>query len=242
MADSKLYRARFYVNPDDYRPVVWPIDHPYWCSGSTEENSIIVAYIESEKEILRLWPEAINIDMDVEVDGYYFTDRFNRPEWWNPEVLKYPILSELGKDAPESKLDPSRTYHIDGKLPDPASGKIVVFGSNTEGFHSLGMAKECYLKYGAIRYVGEGRQGNSYAIPTRWWDAKIRQMHTLHFETVVENVQKFCQYAIAHPELSFFVTAVGCGYAGFTADKIAPLFKGAINCSFPEEWEVYLED
>lgn len=25
-----MIRARFRVNEDDYRPVTWPIKHPYW--------------------------------------------------------------------------------------------------------------------------------------------------------------------------------------------------------------------
>jgi hypothetical protein len=32
-----------------------------------------------------------------------------------------------------------------------------------------------------------------------------------------------------HPELTFLVTKIGCGIAGFTPREIAPLFAGAIN-------------
>ena len=40
-------------------------------------------------------------------------------------------------------------------------------------------------------------------------------------------VQKFTECARQHPELTFLVTAVGCGIAGYTPDEVAPLFKEA---------------
>jgi hypothetical protein len=76
-----MIRARFYVNPDDYRPVNWPIKHPYWCSGSTDENNIIVAYADDVKEILENWPDAVDIDFEERTE-YIFTDRFPKPSWF----------------------------------------------------------------------------------------------------------------------------------------------------------------
>lgn len=28
-----MIRARFRVAVDDYRPIKWPLPHPYWCTG-----------------------------------------------------------------------------------------------------------------------------------------------------------------------------------------------------------------
>jgi len=79
-----MIRARFKVNAEDYRPVEWPIKHPYWCTGyggdDGAEYAIIVAYADEEEEIRRLWPDAAEVDSD-HVDGYKFTDRFPRPDW-----------------------------------------------------------------------------------------------------------------------------------------------------------------
>lgn len=75
-----MIRARFKVNPVDYRPVNWPVKHPYWCTGYGPGYSIVVAYADDEDEILRNWPEATDIDAD-EATEYLFTDRFPRPEW-----------------------------------------------------------------------------------------------------------------------------------------------------------------
>jgi hypothetical protein len=78
-----MIRARFHANPDDWRPVNWPIKHPYWCSGMAGDDSysIIIAYADDVAEIERNWPEATEIDAE-EVDGYTFTERFPRPEWF----------------------------------------------------------------------------------------------------------------------------------------------------------------
>ena len=75
-----MIRARFKANEDDFRPVNWPIKHPYWCTGYGEDYAIIVAYADNEEEILKNWPEATEIESE-EHEDYFFSSRFPRPEW-----------------------------------------------------------------------------------------------------------------------------------------------------------------
>lgn len=77
-----MIRARFTVPGDDYRPVVWPITHPYWCSGESDEGFIIVAYADDEAEIYQLWPDALDIKSKPCTE-YKFTSRFPRPDWFS---------------------------------------------------------------------------------------------------------------------------------------------------------------
>ena len=42
-------------------------------------------------------------------------------------------------------------------------------------------------------------------------------------------VDDFIRCAQEHPELTFLVTEIGCGIAGFTPNEIAPLFKEAVG-------------
>lgn len=77
-----MKRFRFKVNPDDPRPVVWPIKHPYWCTGGNDDHSIVVAYEDSVEEIKRLWPDAEDID-EVDAKEYSFSTRFPKPAWWS---------------------------------------------------------------------------------------------------------------------------------------------------------------
>lgn len=46
------------------------------------------------------------------------------------------------------------------------ANEIFVFGSNEEGYHGAGAAKQA-LKFGAIMGKGFGFGGNTFAIPTK---------------------------------------------------------------------------
>lgn len=70
------------------------------------------------------------------------------------------------------------------------SEPIFVFGSNLAGRHGKGAALFARRNHGAIYGQGVGRQGNSYAIPTK--DAKLR---TLPLVTIHEHVGDFIVYA-----------------------------------------------
>lgn len=112
------------------------------------------------------------------------------------------------------------------------SQSIFVFGSNLAGRHGKGAARRAYKEHGAVYGQGVGLQGNSYAIPT-----KDRALNPLPLSYISFHVLAFKVYAFEHPELTFNVTRVGCGLAGYTDSDIAPMFKGAPpNCQLPEGW------
>ena len=127
------------------------------------------------------------------------------------------------------------TYHKAGTK--PTKGEIFVFGSNLAGIHGAGAAREANMNYGARWGIGLGMTGNSYAIPT-----KDRNIQTMNIDTISEAIEMFKDFVSKNPQLTFFVTGVGCGLAGFNASDIAPLFKGSpSNCNFQEDWRQYLE-
>lgn len=76
-----MIRCRFLQPTDDYRPLSWPLKHPYWVSGETEDAHVLVAYADDEAEILANWPEAQDLDSKT-CEAYAFTDRFPRPVWF----------------------------------------------------------------------------------------------------------------------------------------------------------------
>lgn len=109
---------------------------------------------------------------------------------------------------------------------------IFVFGSNLAGRHGAGAALFARTIHGALYGQGRGRQGNSYAIPT-----KDEFIQTLPLFRIKEYVDDFLTYAKSHPDLTFNVTRIGCGLAGYTDSQIAPLFKHVpINCNLPQSW------
>lgn len=138
--------------------------------------------------------------------------------------------------------DSSPTFHRDGSKATP--GWVFVFGSNLAGRHGAGSAKAAKLDFGAVYGRGVGRTGDAYAIPTkdgrRGADLKDPRQK-LGLDEVRRHVDDFIAYAAEHPELSFFVTRVGCGLAGHKDEEIGPMFAGAPkNCSLPHEWKPYV--
>ena len=97
--------------------------------------------------------------------------------------------------------------------------EIFVFGSNLAGRHGLGAAKHALIYHGAIYGQGVGRQGNSYAIPTKDSELKV-----LPLEEIDKYVKEFMQYAREHKELTFILTRVGCGLAGYNDHQMSSLF------------------
>lgn len=114
---------------------------------------------------------------------------------------------------------------------------IFVFGSNLGGFHGASAAKYAMLHHHAVYGIGKGIQGGSYAIPT-----KNKKIRTLPLTEIKKHVDDFLQYVDEHPQIHFFVTAVGTGLAGYKHSEIAPMFKGAKRCWFPKSWEKYLNE
>ena len=111
---------------------------------------------------------------------------------------------------------------------------IFVFGSNRQGRHGAGAAYHARSKYGAEYGVAEGPTGEAYAIVTK----ELRPGYPpVTLDEVREGVQRFLEYARTHYDLTFQVTRIGCGLAGFTEEEIAPLFSEApYNCALPEGW------
>lgn len=111
-------------------------------------------------------------------------------------------------------------------------GPIFVFGSNLAGRHGAGAAKDAVKYYGARYGKGEGHHGCSYAIPT-----KDKNLNPLPLDEIRRYVRRFLGYAALYSHLTFRVTRVGCGLAGYKDEQIAPMFsKATNNCILPKEW------
>lgn len=137
----------------------------------------------------------------------------------------------------EQHLIRSRDMDIDGEKRPGNDASIFVFGSNLAGRHGKGAALDAKNEHGAVYGVGVGRTGNSYAIPT-----KDESIQTLPLERIEVYVSDFLDYARANPSLTFEVTRVGCGLAGYSDADIAPMFYEAPgNCNLPDGWRPALE-
>lgn len=139
-----------------------------------------------------------------------------------------------------SDIFPTREYHKDGTV--PGLDRVLVFGSNLQGRHGNGAALLAAKFFNADEGVGQGRTGQAYAIATRKRTSDTNAwIVTRDFADVAIDVAAFVEYTYQNTDLEYFVTAVGCGKAGFMDALMAPLFRAAMNCSFPQQWKPYLE-
>lgn len=116
-----------------------------------------------------------------------------------------------------------------------ADRPIFVFGSNLNGWHGKGAALIAKKSWGAIQGHGVGRQGDSYAIPTKGY-----KMETLPLDRIQVYVDMFIDHAREHKLDVFHVTKIGCGLAGYKDHQIAPLLKDVpLNCRLPFGWKTF---
>lgn len=116
--------------------------------------------------------------------------------------------------------------------------EIFVFGSNLSGIHGAGAARYALQHHGAIMGQGMGLQGNSYALPTKGVNISFMPLNDN-----ARHVMAFISFAHIRPDLTFRVTRVGCGLAGFKDTEIAPLFRAALelpNVRLPQGWRHYI--
>ena len=124
------------------------------------------------------------------------------------------------------KFTPERIYTLN-------KNEVFVFWSNMQGMHSGGAALVAFEKFGAKWGQGVGLQGQSYAIPTMQGG----------LETIRPYVNEFVEFAKSRRDLTFYVTRIGCGIAGFKDEEMAFLFAGALlveNIILPKEFWIAL--
>ena len=169
----------------------------------------------------------------------YFKDNFDM-DFDQPEIMEQEtavvesampplVMRRTGITNRQIATDMQKKRTTPEFVTQLAPGEIFVFGSNLRGMHGGGAAYVAYRRFGAIMGQGVGLQGSSYAIPTMQGGV----------ETIKPYVDEFIDFAREHPELTFLVTRIGCGIAGFQDEEIAPLFKAAHlldNVVLPEGW------
>lgn len=179
---------------------------------------------------------------------YFVTNKYGLPtryEKFMEDECSYSMARpSVGAKMPRPSVGANRDFifrDMDKKkkgrvtpswIDDLQENQVFVFGSNLAGMHGGGAARIARLRFGAVMGNGVGMQGRSYAIPTMQGGT----------ETIRPYVNDFIAYAKEHPELTFLVTPIGCGIAGFEPEDIAPLFENACNVEniwLPKSfWEV----
>ena len=123
---------------------------------------------------------------------------------------------------------------------------IFVFGSNEAGIHGAGAALFALRNRGARLGLPFGLEGRSFAVPTKGkrripngpgGGRRYEVGDPLSLAEIKRYVDSFLWHAEKNPDETFQVTAIGCGYAGFRNEQMAPLFADSpANCRMPPEW------
>lgn len=109
-------------------------------------------------------------------------------------------------------------------FPKLEKNEIFVFGSNTQGRHSLGSALIARKKYGAIYGQAEGLQGQSYSIVTKDLTKKSHPSRTE--EQIIEQIKKLYNFATKHRDLKFYVvyTSTAKNLNAYSPKEMAKMF------------------
>lgn len=202
-----------------------------------KETGWTFSYMGSAHDVKSV-TDLLSIDNTLE---FSHEERGARTTWSRESASRMNFFCSMAMewDANESremKMARRRSYnanyYTNRETPDHINvlkeNEVFVFGSNAQGHHGGGAARTAMEKFGAQWGVGEGMQGQCYAIPTMEGIENMRAA-----------IERFCQYAKEHPEKRFLVTRVGCGIAGYKDSDVAPLFQEAVsieNISLPRDF------
>ena len=155
------------------------------------------------------------------ISEYNPIDTPEKRQWYE----RYCNMRPVGLNK---KLMYNRAYTPE-RISELKENEIFVFGSNLAGAHGGGAARLAYNRFGAVWGEGVGLHGQTYAIPTMQGGV----------DTIKPYVDAFIRFAKEHNRLTFLVTRIGCGMAGFRDEEIAQLFTDAIdveNVILPKEF------
>lgn len=166
-----MLRVRFYANPDDPRPVKWPVKHPYWITGQTADgsNSVVVSYADNLDYIREHWPEAL-ISSYREVSDYLFTNRFPRPEWFGQEAELASLRAKLAAALElASMLERALAREWRAASEKPAGDEFVL------------VVQQNMPEYPRVYYGYYERETDENNEPYGWRDTEFFQLNVSHW-------------------------------------------------------------
>ena len=195
------------------------------------ENGWTFTYIGANQDSIRFASTiGIKSAMDFKADAESSEAMFRKMNSYRMEY--YHNVNDEGYREEDFFQTREETRVTPENISSLKPGEIFVFGSNISGSHTGGASLFALEHFGAVMGQGNGLQGQSYAIPTVFKSVT----------PIREYVWEFIHFADMHRELTFYVTRIGCGVAGFRDEEIAPLFADAVglrNIYLPASfWEI----
>ena len=137
--------------------------------------------------------------------------------------------------------------HKDGTLPHGQPNTVFVYGSNLRGIHGAGAALAAHTHFGAKLGIGSAvLVGRSFGIPTKY-NPTMNQRDRIPLFSISAAIKQLADTMRDNPNLTFFLTRVGCGLAGYRDGDVAPLFAEQLEGLYdqldvPETWAPYFKE
>ena len=112
--------------------------------------------------------------------------------------------------------------------------EVFIFGSNKNGNHLGGAAKQAYDNFGAKWGIGEGLIGKSYAFPTL-----NKEMKKVSKSNFMLSICKLFDCCNENKDKKFLMTKIGCGIAGFGEREVQhnlDYYEKPDNLIMPDDW------
>lgn len=122
-----------------------------------------------------------------------------------------------------------KSYSTPEDIFDLEVNEIFVFGSNMNGAHIGGAALIAYENFEATWGESEGLTGRSYAIPTL-----DENMEKVSENALEASIDKFIDFVLNNQQLTFYLTKIGCGIAGWNIEDVKRIFWKVIEDYKPE--------
>jgi hypothetical protein len=195
--------------------------------GRLREKGWTFVYIGANQDAVEVAKEldihnSLNFSADAAGAAAMFERHHRSKDIFYSKIARAKSMTFYDEDFFNEKAATERV--TPDRIGSLAPGQVFVFGSNLQGAHAGGAARLAFERFGAVWGQGVGLQGRSYAIPTMQGGV----------ETIRPYVDEFIEFAYQHSEMTFLVTRIGCGIAGFTPMEIAPLF--ALAVALPNVW------
>lgn len=188
----------------------------------------VEALYSQYKGLWQQWADENSVLMDTlatEAKGKVLTDKFA-----STPISQARALTELlnERQLTTAKISDQATAGL--CAPDRITAlephQVFVFGSNTEGRHGAGAARQA-VQFGAEYSNPRGRQGQTYAIVTKdLTKPRDQQLRSVPLDHIESQINEFLSHAIAHPKTEFLVTRFGCALAGYSEAEIGGLWVG----------------
>lgn len=102
-----------------------------------------------------------------------------------------------------------------GHIAELEDNEVFVFGSNFQGRHGSGAAKDA-MRFGAKYGIPMGPQGQTYAIITK----DMRDQSFVGWDFVKDQLRVFIKFAYAHPSIKFYLTPIATGLSGQSMEDL----------------------